>query len=134
MATERSSSDSDVDLDSQIDRFDDFYFGDNGDDVEETGIVAVGASQPGVAPYRHEPVKKSRRSKPAESGGESDAGTGSAAAQRDRPPPRLDNTEWFVIIPAEYNVKQLHKIGIYKVCAYCSNIDLLLGGECDARV
>ena len=30
MATERSSSDSDVDLDSQIDRFDDFYFGDNG--------------------------------------------------------------------------------------------------------
>ena len=72
MATERSSSDSDVDLDSQIDRFDDFYFGDNGDDVEETGIVAVGASQPGVAPYRHEPVKnlkKSRRSKPAESGG-----------------------------------------------------------------
>ena len=69
MATERSSSDSDVDLDSQIDRFDYFYFGDNGDDVEETGIVAVGASQPGVAPYRHEPVKKSRRSKRAESGG-----------------------------------------------------------------
>ena len=63
MATERSSSDSDVDLDSQIDRFDDFYFGDNGDDVEETGIVAVGPSQPGVAPYRHELVKKSRRSK-----------------------------------------------------------------------
>ena len=25
-------------------------FGDNGDDVEETVIVAVGASQPGVAP------------------------------------------------------------------------------------
>ena len=94
MATERSSSDSDVDLDSQIDRFDDFYFGDNGDDVEETGIVAVGPSQPGVAPYRHEPVKKSRRSKRAESGGGgSDAGTGSTAAQRDRPPPRLDNTE-----------------------------------------
>ena len=44
--------------------------------------------------------------------GESDAGTGSTAAQRDRPPPRLDNTESFVIIPAEYNVKQLHKIGI----------------------
>ena len=63
MTTERSSSDSDVDLDSRIDRFDDFYFGDNGDDVEETGIVAVGPSQPGVAPYRHEPVKKSRRSK-----------------------------------------------------------------------
>ena len=63
-------------MDSQIDRFDDFYFGGNGDDVEETGddveetgIVAVGASQPGVAPYRHEPVKKSRRSKRAESGG-----------------------------------------------------------------
>ena len=55
---------------------------------------------------------------------ESDAGTDSTAAQHDRPPPRLDNTEWFVIIPAEYNVKQLHKIGIYKVCAYCSNIDL----------
>ena len=72
MATECSSLDSDVDLDSQIDRFDNFYFGDNGDDVEETGIVAVGPSQPGVAPYRHEPVKKSRRSKP-ESGGESDA-------------------------------------------------------------
>ena len=35
MATERSSSDSDVDLDTQIDRFDDFYFGDKGDDVEE---------------------------------------------------------------------------------------------------
>ena len=66
--------------------------------------------------------------------GESDAGTDSTAGQRDRPPPRLDNTEWFVIIPAEYNVKQLHKIGIYKVCAYCSNIDLLLGGERDARV
>ena len=65
MATERSSSDSDVDLDSQIDRFDDFYFGDNGDDVEDIGIVAVGVSQPGVAQYRHEPVKKSR----AESGG-----------------------------------------------------------------
>ncbi len=30
MATERSSSDRDVDLDSQIDRFDYFYFGDNG--------------------------------------------------------------------------------------------------------
>ena len=66
MATEHSSSDSDVDLDSQIDRFDDFYFGDNGDDVEEIGIVAVGPSQPGVAPYRHEPVKKSRRSKRVE--------------------------------------------------------------------
>ena len=66
MATERSSSDSDVDLDSQIDRFDDYYFGDNGDDVEETGIVAVGASQPGVAPYRHELVKKSRQSKRVE--------------------------------------------------------------------
>ena len=65
---------------------------------------------------------------------ESDAGTGSTAAQRDRPPSRLDNTEWFVIIPAEYNVKQLHKIGIYKVCAYCSNIDLLLGGKRDTRV
>ena len=66
--------------------------------------------------------------------GESDAGTDSTAAQHDRPPPRLDNTKWFVIIPAEYNVKQLHKIGIYKVCAYCSKIDLLLGGERDARV
>ena len=64
MATERSSSESDVDLDEQIDRFDDFYFGDNGDDVEETVIVAVGASQPGVAPYRHEPAKKHRQSKP----------------------------------------------------------------------
>ena len=63
MVTERSSSDSAVDLDSQIDRFDDLYFGDHVDDVEETGIVAVGPSQPGAAPYRHEPVKKSRRSK-----------------------------------------------------------------------
>ena len=68
MATDRSSSDSDVDLDSQIDRFDDFYFGDNGDDVRDWDCC-VGASQPGVAPYRHEPVKKSRRSKRAESVG-----------------------------------------------------------------
>ena len=36
--------------------------------MEETGIVAVGLSQPGVAPYRHEPTEKSRQSKP-ESGG-----------------------------------------------------------------
>ena len=34
--------------------------------VQETGIVAVGASQPGVASYRHDPVKKSRRSKRVE--------------------------------------------------------------------
>ena len=70
----------------QNDRFDDFYFGDNGDDVEETVIVAVGASQPGVAPYRHEPAQKHRQS-------------GSTAAHRDRSPPRLDNTKWFIIIP-----------------------------------
>ena len=60
MATERSNSESDVDLYEQNDRFDDFYFGDNGDDVEETVIVAVGASQPGVAPYCHEPAQKHR--------------------------------------------------------------------------
>ena len=43
--------------------------------VEETVIVAVGASQPGVAPYRHEPAKKHRQSKPdeTETCGESDA-------------------------------------------------------------
>ena len=35
-------------MDEQIDSFDDFYFGDNGDDVEETVVVAVGSSQPGV--------------------------------------------------------------------------------------
>ena len=101
MATGRSSSESDVDLDEQNDRFDDFYFGDNGDDVEETVIVAVSASQLGVAPYRHEPAKKHRQSKPdeTETCGESDAVTGSTAAHRDRPPPRLDNTEWFIIRP-----------------------------------
>ena len=100
MATERSRSESDVNLDEQIDRFDDFYFGDNGDDVEETVVVAVGSSQLDVAPYRHEPAKKHRQSKPV-SGVESDAVTGSstAAGHHDRPPPRLDNTEWFVIIP-----------------------------------
>ena len=99
MATERSESD--VDLDERIDRFDDFYFGDNGDDVEETVVVAVGSSQSGVAPYRHEPAKKHRQSKPdeTETCGESDAVTGCTAAHRDRPPPRLDNTEWFIIIP-----------------------------------
>ena len=88
MATECSSSESDVDLDEQIDRFDDFYFG---DDVEETGIVVVGASQPGVAPYHHELDNRS-----PSLGGESDAE--SAAAQCARPPPRLDNTKWFVVI------------------------------------
>ena len=69
--------------------------------MEETGIVAVGASQPGVSLYRHEPAKKSRRSKRAESGGNRTLAL-PTAAQRDRPPPRLDNTDWFVIIPAEY--------------------------------
>ena len=78
-----------------------FYFGDNGDDVEETVIVAVGASQPGVAPYRHEPAQKHRQSNAdeTETCGESDAVTGSTAAHRDQPPPRLDNTKWFIIIP-----------------------------------
>ena len=66
MATGRSSSERDVDLYEQNDRFDDFYFGDNGDDVEETVIVAVGASQLGVAPYHREPAKKHRQSKPDE--------------------------------------------------------------------
>ena len=83
-------------MDEQIDRFDDFYFGDNGDDVEETVVVAVGSSQPGVAPYRHEPAKNHWRSKPV-SGVESDAvsvtGSSTAAGHHDRPPPRLDNTE-----------------------------------------
>ena len=72
MATARSSSESDVDLDEQIDRFDDFYFGDNGYDVEGTVVVAVGSTQPGVAPYRREPAKKHWQSKPV-SGVESDA-------------------------------------------------------------
>ena len=50
-------------------------------------IVAVGASQLGVAPYRHEPAKKHRQSKLDETDtcGESDAVTGSTAAHRDRP-------------------------------------------------
>ena len=71
----------------------------HGDDVEEAVIVAVGASQLGVAPYRHEPAKKHRQSKLDETDtcGESDAVTGSTAAHRDRPPSRLDNTEWFII-------------------------------------
>ena len=61
-------------------------------------VIAVGSSQPGVAPYRHEPAKALAIE--ARVWVESDAVTGSstAAGHHDRPPPRLDNTEWFIII------------------------------------
>ena len=45
MAGDSSSSDSDVNFDTEIDEFE--YFGDNGDNVQATEIVSVDARQPG---------------------------------------------------------------------------------------
>ena len=86
-------------MDEQIDIFDDFYFGDNGDDVEETVVVAegVGSSSPVPSWARQEASE-------IEAGVwvESDAVAGSTGYCSPSPTDLhriLDNTEWFIIIP-----------------------------------
>ena len=60
MVADFSSSASDVNFNTENDEFDDdiIYFGNSGDNIQETEIVSVDVSQPGVAPYRQEPAVK----------------------------------------------------------------------------
>ena len=85
-------------------------FGDNGDDVEETVIVAVGASQPGVAPYLHEPAKKYLQSKPVSGGGIGRCHWQCCSPSRPTST-AFRQHRMFCYYTSYYNVKQLHKTG-----------------------